>query len=337
MHKPEAIYQLRPVTDNPMFEGFGFHPRDSSFLGRDRISDDFSPDQQRTRDWVMPLLKNKWRPIRVVGRVAPFNDYPCVGMLTPAFSRRAIDALRDILEPNGEILPLQTSVGDYYIYNLRTKADVVDLSHSKVIFSNEENKMALEIEHFSFHEDKLEELSIFRIVEMPNYEYVTDAFVQRVHEHGLNGFHFVKVWPFPSGVEWEQEEIKHHRSQGRKVMAEEGMKEVQGNTVILQFILKKTTPKRKEKKRINRYEDEIDAILRLTALDELYYGSLEGTLTVPGELQLHISCPDADILVRKLHPWLTNLDWDGEIRVKKRYGYLHDEDVPEEMVDLSDF
>ena len=40
----------------------------------------------------------------MVGHVRRFNDYPCINMSRPAFSQRAVDLLRDVLEPNGEPL-----------------------------------------------------------------------------------------------------------------------------------------------------------------------------------------------------------------------------------------
>jgi hypothetical protein len=264
----------------------------------------------------------------------PFNDYPCVNMLIPAFSSRAVESLRDFLEPNGELLPLESPVGEYFAYNLTTVVDVLDRRRSSVEYWCDPPTTAVEVEYFAFYKTKLRGLSIFRIVDLPNCTLVTDAFVKRVHDHGLNGFHFVKVWPFPANVNWRLEEVKRRRKSGQKVRTKKGPKEVKGNTVVVILILKQNRPSRAEKKQIARFEDELDAQLAVPSLDAPYFGSLEGDDKVAGEYRLFLSCPDANQLVEKLRPWLIGLDWPGDFHVIKRYGTLHDEDAPEELVVL---
>ena len=80
----------------------------------------------RGRNWTVPPLAPFWTPQRVIGQVRPFNDYPCVDLIVPAFSRKAVDALRNLLEPNGELLPLVAEVGEYFAYNITTVADILD-------------------------------------------------------------------------------------------------------------------------------------------------------------------------------------------------------------------
>lgn len=55
MEDVSAIYKLRPVTDNPIFEGFG--SGDSpSVLGRSSIRDDFFPADRNVWDWTIQPL-----------------------------------------------------------------------------------------------------------------------------------------------------------------------------------------------------------------------------------------------------------------------------------------
>jgi hypothetical protein len=55
---------------------------------------------------------------------------------------------------------------------------------------------------------------------------------------------------------------------------------------------------------------------------------------VEGELRVFLSCPDADVMVEKLWPWLTNLSWPGGVKVLKRYGELTDINCREIYVEL---
>ena len=42
-------------------------------------------------------LQSVWKPVKVTGPVNAFNDYPCLELATPVFSRRAVDALEEML------------------------------------------------------------------------------------------------------------------------------------------------------------------------------------------------------------------------------------------------
>jgi hypothetical protein len=124
-----------------------------------------------------------------------------VNLIDPAFSGRAIDCLRDFLEPNGEILPLRPKNGDFFAYNLTTVADVLDLRKSELKWTSNRYSV-IDISRYEFYKEKIGDLSIFRIREYPAGTFVTDKFVSRVVEHGLNGFDFQIVWPLPPGVSW---------------------------------------------------------------------------------------------------------------------------------------
>jgi hypothetical protein len=210
MNKIHTIYELDPIVDNPIFEGFGFK-RERSLRGTVGISYDFMPDdvEAKGRGWTVTRLAPYWTPQIVEGRVRALNDYPCVNL---SFSQPAVDALREFLEPNGELLPLTSTVGQYYAYNVTTVADVMDVERAKIKWFDKKRDVAMEVRHFAFKEAKLNGLSIFRLVELPASTFVTNTFAEAVTEHSLNGFNFVKVWPFPEGVNWEREKRKKQRA-----------------------------------------------------------------------------------------------------------------------------
>ena len=302
------VFKLRPVLDNPLFEGFasGDTP---SVLGRKRIRDDFYPADSSTWDWTLERLTEKWKPVVVEGRTRSFNDFPCMGMMIPAFSRRAADALRDFLEPNGELLPLIHPAGEYYAYNCLKIVEIVDHAASKAMWSHLDPRCALDIDYFAIHADRLAGLSIFRMRELPNICFVTAPFVERVHEHGLNGFHFVKVWPLPEGANYRLEDKKHWLAD-RQIVTAAGPADIKAESLVICLPLAGAKLSADEKKRIAGIEDEIDAQLFTPTLDTPYFGSLEGKKTAKGMTKLYLSCPNAEALFGKLETWLKSLVWE---------------------------
>jgi hypothetical protein len=328
-HNSETIeiFNLDVMTDTPPFEGFGLIDAPSAH-GRERQRDDMSPGFGRPAGilrWKQILLAPTWDPPQVVGRVGAFNDYPCISLLLPAFSQRACDALRDMLEPNGELLPLRSTVGvPYYFYNITTVVDALDAGGSDCFWFEEPIK-AGQIDYFSFRRDKLKNLSIFRIYEYPVATLVTSEFVQRVRDAGLNGFDFRKVWPLPLGVNWRTE-------QKTEISVATCGKELKHHTIVIQWPLAGNKPNAVERKLLKHLENELDAQLAVPSLEAPFFGCYEGSDKVAGEFRMFLSCPDADRLVEKLHPWLSCLSWASTVRVLKRYGDMHDPDAEESPV-----
>lgn len=130
----------------------------------------------------------------------PFNDYPEIELEVPCFSQRAVEALRALLEPNGELLPVESKFGEYFAYNILAKVEAPDLSRSKMEFFPSENRVAVGVDYFAFDKSHINDLSIFRLKEKWTYTRVTDSFRKRVEHAQLNGFLFSKVWPLKRGV-----------------------------------------------------------------------------------------------------------------------------------------
>lgn len=190
-----AIYILNPDLSDTNYEGFGFDDT-PSLRGKGRLTFDFDPDNVQTagRNWTVTPLTPTWSPQMVFGQVHPDNDYPCVNLTIPAFSERAVNALRDLLEPNGEILPLASPKGEYYAYNVTTVADVLNPDRSDIVWFDNNRDIAIRIRRYECIPDKLANLSIFRLVELPSSTFVHQAFVDRVNQHGLKGFAFTRVY-----------------------------------------------------------------------------------------------------------------------------------------------
>lgn len=171
-------------------------------MGSGSLSDDFYPDDIKSRQWTIRKIAHLWRPRTV--RELPHkhtNDFPYVDFFIPTFSGRAVEALREFLEPNGELLPLRCDTGTYYLYNVLTVIDALDHEKSEIdwmgYLSHQTKVVADNILRYEFHAERIANASIFRIVERPVDYYVTQPFVDRVLAAGLQGFNLKKVWPLP--------------------------------------------------------------------------------------------------------------------------------------------
>jgi hypothetical protein len=253
----------------------------------------------------------------------------------PAFSRRAVDALRDLLEPNGELLPLLSHVGEYYAYNVTTVVDVLDRDASEIEWLDKSHLLAFHIKNYVCMDSRMNGLSIFRIVEKTGETYVSQPFVDRVCEKGLQGFHFAKLWPLPDGESWRDLDRRKRREE-MKVRTKKGARPVTGNAVVIALASAKSKPGKAEKEQLTKVMDELDKELYdpTAGGDGAYFGSLEGDDYFNKEYRLFVSCPDADALVNRLRPWLKSLSWPRPVRVVKRFGEYVDPDCREVPVEL---
>jgi len=331
--RENALYKLDSITDNPKYEGFAFVRQNSFRGGFDLVSDfGLQGPVRKGRRYTVPPLARLWKPQRVEGRVLPFNDFPGVDIL-PAFSRRAVDALRDFLEPNGELLPLVSNVGEYYAYNITTIVDILDREKSEITWSKDDPDIAITVYRYECLPEKMTGLTIFSIVEAFTSTFVTQAFVDRVRQHRLEGFHFCKVWQLPPGVSSEEEDQSETEKE-LLVHTARGLLPIKGNTIVIRLATAKVKASKAEKDRLAKLMDELDHLLCDPRADAPYFGSLEGDDRVDGELRLFLSCPDADALVQKLGPWLKALSWKGRVGIMKRYGEFTDPNCREETIDL---
>ncbi len=320
MRRTTAIYELNKITDDPRFEGFALCPA-PSLLGRESLDDDLTPgfDAEENPDWKQPSLAECWCSPSADGRVSEFNDYPCVDMALPVFSERAVESLRDVLEPNGEILPLLTNTHTmFFFFNILTISDALDRDKSSCEFWCDPPTTATNIEFFVFDSKKIQGLSIFRIRELPMSVFVTNLFVDKVESARLQGFDFTKVWPIALGVNWRAQKDQEH----------EKRKDLKRHTLVLILPVRHTA---EEKKRINAFEDALDARLRVEAPDSEYIGSYEGYEMIANEYRMFFSCPDVDRLFAHIRDDVDAFQWPAKIQVCRRYGRMYETKIREEM------
>lgn len=304
--KSPSVYLLGHVSDDARYDGFvserfkGFRPR--VFNGA---------------KWEPLRLAKKWRPLKVqAGKKSLWHDFPRLNG-DHAFSRRAVDALRDMLEPNGELLPLTTPSGEFYAFNPTTVADVLDRSAAVLTWQSEDHDLALWVDYYAFHDDKLEGKDVFRIPEDFISVFVSQRFVDRIESAGLTGFNPVKVWPFPPGVDWREKSAR-----ADKIRAARGLprgKSPEQESVVIRLALSrgnKGTPV--ERAKIDAYMDQLDSMLVDLTTSSHLVGSLKGHEYVGRECDLYLVCPDASKLAAKLVPWASKIAWDGEVQMIER-------------------
>lgn len=144
--------------------------------------------------------RTTWEPIRVrrvrMSRRQAFrpSDAPwgCVSNIL-VFRRSAVDALRDILETHGELLPLEDEGGvELYAYNPRA-LDCFDQVLSKG--PRDENGRLEGATYPIFIPSVVEGVDVFQYKEERAGEiYVSDRFVARWKKAKLKGLDFRMVW-----------------------------------------------------------------------------------------------------------------------------------------------
>lgn len=178
-------------------------------------------------------LLNRWRPVHVrqfSDQNGQLGDFPLFGAFSLAFSVKAVTAIKDILDRNGELLPLISSSGDFTAYKIRTYIDALDVEKSEVEYWSPRadprgigceggvaGRRIRTIKRAVVRESLVRDATLFKI---PNVAlgvgFVTDAFVDRVREAGLQGFLFDLLWPIDCDAERRMAETKYKEKRFRK-------------------------------------------------------------------------------------------------------------------------
>jgi hypothetical protein len=161
---------------------------------------------------------HNWKPMRVrrvrINNRMAFrpSDSPFNSADTLVFRRSAVDALRDILDANGELLPLEDEGGvELYAFNPR----VLDaLDHKLTVGSRDEDGRVWMPNNHVFIPSIVEGVDIFRqAAERAGRIYLSDRFLQRWKQAKLKGLEFKLAWdselpPEKQPNVWESKPVK---------------------------------------------------------------------------------------------------------------------------------
>ena len=138
----------------------------------------------------LPDVTIEWDPTALR---FPKGDYPALDANTPIFTRRAVTALADLLERNGELIPISVSGEEHYLFNVTRVIDALDESRSSAVRFDDGRIIYVKV-HYLFA-DRIRDAPIFKIPQTVDSDvFVTDEFVTRVESARLKGFLFPFLW-----------------------------------------------------------------------------------------------------------------------------------------------
>jgi hypothetical protein len=158
------------------------------------VHDDDFRKLSALHDQPVPL---RWVPVEVEwlderdSLRKPVAEFPSFGGI-PAFRQKALEALKDLLEPNGVILPLQMTGESVFAYKVTHEVDALDEDRSDLTRFSTGRIMG--VQRFAFFADSIDGAPIFKVPQLRSYVFVTDTFAERVRRSGLTGFVLDEVW-----------------------------------------------------------------------------------------------------------------------------------------------
>jgi len=143
----------------------------------------------RLATWIPVRVKRVRGSLREAFRPA---DLPYKVGGTLILRRSAVDALRDMLDASGELLPLHDEGGvELYVLNVRA-LDALDEPRSTICYF-EGDRIAC-VDKPVFIRSALDGVDIFTLRRCTGRVYFSDRFVARVKAAKLKGLDFTKVW-----------------------------------------------------------------------------------------------------------------------------------------------
>lgn len=136
-----------------------------------------------------------WKPLQVIRMYnRKYSNTPGLSSHIPVFDKKAVDALKDLLENHAEILPLECKDGEFYAINVIKVLDCIDYDKSE-FKTFRDGKRIMRFKKYEFKEQIVAGKHIFKIVDEPlRRPFVSDEFRKRVIDCKLDGFKFDLVW-----------------------------------------------------------------------------------------------------------------------------------------------
>jgi hypothetical protein len=123
----------------------------------------------------------------------PLGDCTVIMATKPVFSPRAVELLIDLLEPNGELLPMDLLGETWFGYNVTSLLVALDRSNSQLEFFPGSTDRAMIIDRYAFVPAAITS-PIFKVPEMLTPALVTEEFVSAVAAARLTGLAFPELW-----------------------------------------------------------------------------------------------------------------------------------------------
>ena len=135
--------------------------------------------------WEVPELD-------IQGKRKRLRDFVSWESSAPVISERAVEALRPLLEPHVEFLPLvKLRRKQLYAVNVLTLVDCLDWERSEVHFGSDDPNRVVMIWKASFDPARVQDVPIFKLPRYTGATFVRRPFIDAVLEAGLQGAYFV--------------------------------------------------------------------------------------------------------------------------------------------------
>lgn len=165
----------------PAFEGDVNYDFDSFFFGN--TIENYIP-----MELFIPSPQNK-RLNLVFTDIVRFHE------TTPILSEKAVEVMKDVLLDFGQIFPVLTPVGSYYIYNCTNIIDALDKDKSIIKYIGDSKKYSIGYEKFEFKKEIVIGQDAFRLKdESELYLFISENIKELVESAGLTGFEFELAW-----------------------------------------------------------------------------------------------------------------------------------------------
>jgi hypothetical protein len=147
-----------------------------------------------------PVAVTDWQPpsvqlIRDGSAGSAPSDLVMLGM-EPAFTRRAVDALGDLLTDNGQLLPLVSADGEFYLWNVTRVVDAFDEEKSQVLRFSSGRIMT--VDRWAFKPEAVARQVVFKVPQfLRGFTFAMGTFLDRFTEAGLVGISPEPLWRQP--------------------------------------------------------------------------------------------------------------------------------------------
>ena len=116
----------------------------------------------------------------------PKGNFPSLYGVHIVFNEGAVDILLPLIQNNVQVIPLHCEDEPLFLIHLTKHVNGLDLEHSDIRWIIE-NKLISTVNHFVFHEERLQEVNLFRVPILFSWAFVSEAFKAAVEEHDLRG------------------------------------------------------------------------------------------------------------------------------------------------------
>ncbi|GAA4737608.1 imm11 family protein [Flavisolibacter ginsenosidimutans] len=135
-------------------------------------------------------VMSSWRPLYMFrGEPKKHPDFFEIDATSViAISQKAVDRLKQFLEKDIELLPLETDAGRYYVLNVMNIVDCLNKNES--VYTSTNNGLIAAYTSLEFIQEKIADNVIFKIPELPYHTFITDEIQDRCETEKVKGLMF---------------------------------------------------------------------------------------------------------------------------------------------------